>query len=662
MAQLVTAQAGVNLDSLLISPLTGGASQINIYGAVNGSSVYRPNALTGDPNHLGIMLIVPLLVLMPMYLRLEAGHRLKRKLGALIGFMLVVEIATLSRSGLLGLGVGALVLLLPYRGYLRSRALIAPVAGALAVLAIVIVSRFHFFLVVIRSRIQTGRASQSAHFQVYSFIPKILHSHPLLGLGLNNFSIYYQQVTGKTNWGPHSFYVSLIVETGLVGTVALRVLPALGVLAARGRPAGRERARPRRQPARGEGAAPRLGLDGGARRDARSELLLPDDAVLLRLRLPGARRSRCRSSSGRRSRPAVPRAPCRRPRSRPRARRPRLRVCVVTTSYPRSPGDVAGAFVAAQVEALRAAGVEVDVVSPADFPSFGIAYGDGIAQNLRARPWLVALLPLFLVLFARAARRASRRADVVHAHWLPSALPALATGKPLVVQVWGTDLELARRMPRLARPLVRRAQVVVAASGFLADGARALGARSVRVIPNGLELPAELGEPEEPPHLLYVGRLSEEKGILELLEATAWAAAGRRRGRAAARPGPRCSRVRPHRRSSAPTTRAPPSSACPRGARGTGSSRARRWPTAARSSRRSVGGLADAVEDGVTGLLVPPRNAGALRAALERLLADETLRSQLGANARRVAEETYSWPVATESLLSAYAEASRRTT
>ena len=59
----------------------------------------------------------------------------------------------------------------------------------------------------IKSRIQTGRASQSAHFQVYSFIPKILHSHPLLGLGLNNFSIYYQSVTGKTNWGPHSFYV-----------------------------------------------------------------------------------------------------------------------------------------------------------------------------------------------------------------------------------------------------------------------------------------------------------------------------------------------------------------------------------------------------------------------------------------------------------------------
>jgi O-antigen ligase len=219
VVQLALAQAGVNLDSLLVSPLTGGASQINIYGAINGSDVYRPNALTGDPNHLGIMLIVPLLVLTPLYLRMEPAHRLRRKLGGLLAFLVVVEIATLSRSGVLGIAVGALILLLPYRGYLRSRAFVYPLLGALGVVAIVIATRFHYFLVVIKSRVQTGHASQSAHFQVYNFIPQILHSHPLLGLGLNNFSLYYQAATGKTNWGPHSFYVSLIVETGLVGTV-----------------------------------------------------------------------------------------------------------------------------------------------------------------------------------------------------------------------------------------------------------------------------------------------------------------------------------------------------------------------------------------------------------------------------------------------------------
>jgi O-antigen ligase len=124
--QLLVARAGVNLDHLVLAPLTGGASSINIYGAVNGASVFRPNALTGDPNHLGIMLLVPLLTLTPLYLRLERGHRLRLPLVCLLAFMLVVELATLSRSGLLGLAVGLLVLAVPYRRLLVSRALLIP--------------------------------------------------------------------------------------------------------------------------------------------------------------------------------------------------------------------------------------------------------------------------------------------------------------------------------------------------------------------------------------------------------------------------------------------------------------------------------------------------------------------------------------------------------
>ncbi len=222
IAQLLVARAGGNLDTMLIKPLTGGASAINLYGVVEGANVYRPNALTGDPNHLGVMLIVPLLVLTPVYLRLERGHWLRRRLAAVLAFLLIVEIATLSRSGLLGLGVGVIVLASPYRDYLRSRALLAPLFTALAILGLVVVSRLHYFEVIIRTRIQSG-GRESAHFTVYSFIPKILHSNPLFGLGLNNFSTYYEFVTGKTNWGPHSFYVSLIVETGLVGTTLFAV-------------------------------------------------------------------------------------------------------------------------------------------------------------------------------------------------------------------------------------------------------------------------------------------------------------------------------------------------------------------------------------------------------------------------------------------------------
>jgi O-antigen ligase len=241
--------AGINLDQSLLQPLTGGASQINVYGAIEGQDVYRPNALTGDPNHLGIELIVPLLVLTPLYLRLERGHRLRIPLALLLSFLLLVELATLSRSGLLGLGAGLLVLAVPYRRKLRSRELLVPLAGLGLVLAGVLAARWQFFETVLRSRVSTSANGTSTHFEVYDFIPDVLSSNPLFGLGLNNFSVYYEFVTGRTNFGPHSFYVATIVETGLVGTLLFAaflwyLFRRLGRLRAIGRTLASPRIRP----------------------------------------------------------------------------------------------------------------------------------------------------------------------------------------------------------------------------------------------------------------------------------------------------------------------------------------------------------------------------------------------------------------------------------
>ena len=137
-------------------------------------------------------------------------------LGLTLAFLLLVLIATLSRSGALGLLVGLVILAIPYRRFVWSRVFLAPLAAVALVVAYIFYSRRHFFSVVISSRLQTGGKSTSAHFAVYNFIPHVLHSNPLLGLGLNTFSVYYEFVTGKTNWGPHSYWVALIVETGLV--------------------------------------------------------------------------------------------------------------------------------------------------------------------------------------------------------------------------------------------------------------------------------------------------------------------------------------------------------------------------------------------------------------------------------------------------------------
>jgi glycosyltransferase involved in cell wall biosynthesis len=333
-----------------------------------------------------------------------------------------------------------------------------------------------------------------------------------------------------------------------------------------------------------------------------------------------------------------------------------MRVVVLTTSYPRGQGDVAGAFVADAVEHLRSAGLEVEVVSPASFRHYGLAYGHGIVGNLRRAPWKALLVPLFLASYARAARRAAKRADLVHAHWLVSALPALKTGKPFVVQLWGTDVELARRAPRIARALLRRAQLVLAPSESLARAAEELGARDVRVVPAGVRLPEDVGEPNEPPHVLFVGRLSEEKGIDELLEATEGIP------RVIVGDGPLRERAPDAVGFVAPDALGPfyeraAVVVCPSRREGYGvvarEAMAHGRPVVA----TSVGGLADAVEDGVTGLLVPPRDPVALRAALERLLGDAELRARLGAAARERACERLSWPAAIEETVRAYRDA-----
>jgi hypothetical protein len=225
LLELLYAEAtGGELDHLVLAPLTDEVrSGINVFGAVAGVNVYRANALMLDPNHLGIVLIVPLLVLLPVYLRLERGHRLRAPLAVFLSFLVLAELATLSRSGLLGLGVGLLVLALPYRRLLLSARFLVPTAVIGAVVAVVVGQRAGFFENVVRARTNLAGGSTRVHLELYELVPPVLQEHPFFGLGINTFSAYYEFVTGKTNWGPHSYYIALLAETGIVGALVFLV-------------------------------------------------------------------------------------------------------------------------------------------------------------------------------------------------------------------------------------------------------------------------------------------------------------------------------------------------------------------------------------------------------------------------------------------------------
>ena len=109
------------------------------------------------------------------------------------------------------------MLALAFRRQLWRRELVIPVIVLALAACVVVVAKRDQLQQVLDSRLQTGDRSSRIHTDLYDLIPPVLESHPALGLGLNNFAVYYEFQTGKTDFGPHSFYIAVLTETGLVG-------------------------------------------------------------------------------------------------------------------------------------------------------------------------------------------------------------------------------------------------------------------------------------------------------------------------------------------------------------------------------------------------------------------------------------------------------------
>lgn len=386
-----------------------------------------------------------------------------------------------------------------------------------------------------------------------------------------------------------------------------------------------------------------------------------------------------------------------------------MRVLVVTHNYPRFAGDPAGAFVARLAEATAAAGAEVRVLAPhvRGAPLEEVVHGVSVRRFRyapermervgyrgdlhRQRLWspLVTVgVPAFLVAFATAVRREIRafRPTLVHAHWwIPGGLLAAgASPAPLVVTCHGSDIRLldgSFLWRRLAGRVFARAARVTTVSRFLARDLEAhfpgLAPRlvvtpmpvDVEHFASGRDVPRS-----HPPRLLYAGNLLESKGVDDLLDAFA---ALRARGVPCRLKilgdGSHAPALRLRARALGvqddvdwsgfvPQTRMPAEY---------GASTVTVLPTRGRHEGLGltlveallagsavvgtrVGGIPEVVDDGVTGLLVPPEDPPALAAALESLLADPVLRARLTAAGAARAADDYGSRAASRRILDIY--------
>jgi glycosyltransferase involved in cell wall biosynthesis len=313
-------------------------------------------------------------------------------------------------------------------------------------------------------------------------------------------------------------------------------------------------------------------------------------------------------------------------------------VLIVTNLYPDARQPAFGTFVAAHADALKRAGADVAVV----------AIGGVRVHRARLRKYLSLTIRAVGAAFVARLRRS--RPQVVEAHVAyPTAiiglLAARIAGAPLVVYCHGSDVTgLALRSSRhhaIVRWLLTRAGLVVANSAYIRDllaSRYGIALARLIVLSPGVDLGLFSGPAlgRRPNEILFVGWLSSQKGVYELVQATAdlgdpevrlrFVGDGPERAgleAAAVRAGVRAEFTGPlpHLEAIECMRRAAVIAMPSTQPEGLGLAALESMAAGAMTVATAAGGIGELVEDGQTGWLVQPGNVAALTSSLRDALA-----------------------------------------
>jgi glycosyltransferase involved in cell wall biosynthesis len=290
--------------------------------------------------------------------------------------------------------------------------------------------------------------------------------------------------------------------------------------------------------------------------------------------------------------------------------------------------------------------------------------------GLNGAVWLRFFFHLCWVLYRH-------QVDMIHVNsYVPGNYTRLAGAlmqTPIIIDHWHGFTRFSGKRRRICRLLGRVTDLSIAVSQGVRDylvEQVGLDPAKVRVVPNGVDLAAidaarpgpavrrELGLPQEVPLIGLVGRLDHwGKGHKELLEAMAalkerypvqalMVGGGRREAEMRELAAGLGLTGQVHflgpRRDVPDLLRAMDIFVLPSYSEGVSLALLEAMAAGRPVIATAVGGTPEVVTDGVTGILIPPRDSEALAGALARLLSDPSLAKQLGENARRHVREHYS--------------------
>jgi len=390
------------------------------------------------------------------------------------------------------------------------------------------------------------------------------------------------------------------------------------------------------------------------------------------------------------------------------------RVLVITSTYPRHEQDYAVPWMREIHRQMTERGHQITVLAPSykglkshvldgvEVRRFRYApasierltHEEGASYKIRkAYMQLLAIPYILLGCLAAAWLASTRKFDVIHVHWpfphgMMGQVARFFSGAPLVVMSHGAEFSLARRK-KWVRPFLRQslrsADLLISNSSDTARMVTECSDRTCHVLPYGTTVRAANVEPPRNavPRVLFTGRLIERKGLEYLLLAVPRILAVQQAQFIISGDGDQRQKLeRLHREldlgdsvkflgfvSNEQLGReyaqcdiwVNPAIIDSWGdAEGLGVGAIEAYSYYKPVVAGNVGGIPDAVIDGVTGRLVPEKDPRALADAICELLADPAKRERMGRAGFDFVQQAFSWERIVTDLELLYLQAGQR--